>query len=343
MNDNLRHSLHIAMADILYYSGSLRLWQFFRRTITRKKEVYILGLHRVLTDAERSRSNSLDAIVLTDGTFAAILEYLRQQFRIISLSTFLESETSNTDATKPWCLLTFDDGWRDNYTTAFPWLKKFGIPATIFLATGTMECCGGFWVEQLIKAAKDPSLRMKMGSLLQEVFPGKRLARDLEEVIEWLKHMPAEKRQKVLDRILSRSEKQDNSNEADCMLTWSQAVEMSRDGIDFGTHTVTHPLLSYEDDVTVQRELLMSKQSVEEKLGKKVRAFAYPNGDWDARVCRLVEQTGYECAFTTKPGGHCPGQDGYTIQRILLHEGNVTGRDGQFSPAILRLTLAGWA
>jgi len=164
----------------------------------------------------------------------------------------------------------------------------------------------------------------------------------LEEIIEYLKHMPAEKRQCILRQLLPMQEERHRHDEVDQMLTWDQVIEMSRDGIDFGAHTVTHPLLTYENDMTVEQELRTAKHILEENLGKKVRAFAYPNGDWDDRVRRWVEQTGYECAFTTRQGWYRSGQDPYTIRRIMLHEGNVTGRNRQFSPAMLNLTLAGW-
>jgi peptidoglycan/xylan/chitin deacetylase (PgdA/CDA1 family) len=143
--------------------------------------------------------------------------------------------------------------------------------------------------------------------------------------------------------LLPSEENCDGPDEVDSMLTWNQAIEMSRDGIEMGAHTVGHPLLSYENDATVERELCVSKQTLEEKLGKKVRAFAYPNGDWDERVRRCVQQVGYEGAFSTRPGWYRQGQDPYIIRRILLHEGNVTDRKGHFSPAMLSLALAGRA
>ena len=68
-------------------------------------------------------------------------------FRLYRLRPFREA--NDADQAKPLCLLTFDDGWRDTYATAYPWLKRFGMPATVFIATGSIERRGGFWVEQL--------------------------------------------------------------------------------------------------------------------------------------------------------------------------------------------------
>ena len=161
-----------------------------------------------------------------------------------------------------------------------------------------------------------------------------------DDIIERLKCMPSTQRKQLLERLLPGGVKGNHSCTPDEMLNWDDVLKMSSAGIDFGCHTVTHPLLAYEDDGTIEQELLQSKEALEARLGRKVRTFAYPNGNWDSRVRQRVQESGYEYAFTTQGGWHRPGRDPYTIRRILLHEGNVTGRDGQFSPARFNLTLA---
>jgi peptidoglycan/xylan/chitin deacetylase (PgdA/CDA1 family) len=344
MAASVRRLLRSSVAGLSYHSGAFMFWRFFRNRVLHKNEVCVLGLHRVLTKDEQSQSNSLDGMILNDFTFVRLLEYLQQQFRVVSLETLFGGELEMADQTKPSCLLTFDDGWTDTYARAYPWLKRFGMPATVFLATGSIERRGGFWVEQLRKAWRVPSSRAQMKSALgrlEERDTGRFVG--LEDLVEWLKHMPEEKRHLLLMRLIPAEENKDGPDEVDSMMTWGQAIEMSRDGVEIGAHTVNHPLLSYESDTTVESELRLSKQVLEEKLGKKVRAFAYPNGDWDERVRRSVEHVGYECAFTTRPGWYNRRQDPFTIRRILIHEGNITGRDGQFSPAMLSLSLAGRA
>lgn len=342
ITSKLRRFLHHLAAGLLHYSGALRLWRFFRQKILRKNEVCVLGVHRVLREEEKNRSNSLDSIILREATFVKALEYITRRFYVVSLDTFLESETRDIRLSRPLCLLTFDDGWRDSYTVAYPWLKKFGLPATMFITTGFVGAQVSFWVEQVVGVWRSSSPRERTRSLLTAIIPEQGQATRLEEIIEYLKHMPAEKRQCILQQLVPMQEERNRHDEVDQTLTWDQVIEMSHEGIDFGAHTVTHPLLTYEDDMTVERELRVAKQTLEEKVGKKVRVFAYPNGDWDDRVRQWVEQTGYECAFTTRQGWYRSGQDRYTVRRIMLHEGNVTGRHGQFSPAMFNLTLAAW-
>src|SRR6266508_1949539 len=119
-------------------------------------------------------------------------------------------------------------------------------------------------------------------------------------MIECLKHMTDRQRTEILRCLCSDEIETNHEQSIDEMLTWDQVSEMGRGGIDFGAHTMTHPLLPYEDDAAVQEELREAKRVVEERLKKRVRGFAYPNGNWDARVRERVQQSGYDFAFTTQ-------------------------------------------
>jgi peptidoglycan/xylan/chitin deacetylase (PgdA/CDA1 family) len=328
-----RQSVKLIAADALYNSGALRAR--FRRA-GQINQICVLGLHRVLTPEQKAITNSQGAIVLTDATFVALMEFLAARFRFVSLASWLDS-AAEANGSKPACLLTFDDGWQDNYTTAFPVLKRLGIPALIFLATGFIGSGKSFWVERLRAACRDRSCRQA----IQEELAGamRKQYAPVDEIIEHLKRMSSDARERLLQRLLPADSA---AGSADTMLDWAQVREMASAGIEFGSHTDLHPLLPYEDDSRVEQELNNSKQKLEAHLHQPAKAFAYPNGDWDERVRTLVENAGYECAFTTRPGWHRAAGDRLTVHRILLHDGNVTAPDGTFSPAVCSFTLTGW-
>lgn len=341
MRASLRRVCKSSVAGLMHYSRKLVPPGLLRRLST--KEVCVLGLHRVLTKSEWSRSNSLDGMVITDLTYEKLLEDLQRRFQIVSLETIFGEMPIGASKSKPWCVLTFDDGWADTYQRAYPSLKRFGLPATVFIATGSIEHQGGFWVERLNKAWKDPASRVRIESVLRGIPNGSSdYLSGLEDIVEWLKHMPTEKREALLLQLLPPDrETSYGADHVDSMMTWNQVIEMSRNGMEIGAHTVSHPLLTFENDATVERELRASKQTLEQQVGKSIRSFAYPNGDCDPRVRSYVEHAGYECAFTTRPGWYSQREDPYTIHRILVHEGNLTGRNGYYSPAMLSWTLAG--
>jgi peptidoglycan/xylan/chitin deacetylase (PgdA/CDA1 family) len=320
----------------LYYSGAFHCLLRYR---ARRSAVCVLGLHRILDDQQKSRCHSQDAIVLGEESFEEALDFLARHFDFISLTDFLRAKGQDAHGNRPRCVLTFDDGWRDNYAVAYPTLKRKGVPATIFLATRMITGQTTFWVEQLRAACGDSTT---LAVLCKKVAPALKKNPSqvtLDDAVELVKRMPTEARQNFLDQFLPTL---DSRFDGDQMLTWEQVREMSCDAIEFGSHTETHPLLTFEKDDTIEHELCSSRQNIEAMVNAKVRAFAYPNGDWNERVREWVRQTGYEWAFTTRSGWYRPGQDTYTAPRILLHDGNVTGASGRFSPAIFSLTLMGW-
>jgi peptidoglycan/xylan/chitin deacetylase (PgdA/CDA1 family) len=388
----IRHHLHIFLAEFLYYSGLLAAWRFLRTRVSGKDQVCVLGLHRILSEADFARSNSLPGMLLKESTFVSLLEFVKKRFRVIPIH-----ELSRAREHGPCYAFTFDDGWKDNYTGAYPWMRKHAIPATIFLVTGLIGGEDGFWPEEVTAAWSNPATRQKLCSaghqagirvlnpeseihqpggssptLLRAAPPlrseggASASHRDspprtncgvvplpsgegkggeehpapaaLETLIEHLKHMPSRQRDLLLNGLRPASHPANGACSPDRMLTWDEVNEMSQGGIDFGAHTVTHPLLTYEDQATVEREIREAKRMLEERLHKKVRAFAYPNGDWNTETRRLVVAAGYDWAFTTQPGWCRPSQDSFTVPRVLLHEGNVTGHHGKFSPAMFTLT-----
>lgn len=344
MARKLKRLILHAAAGALYYCGLLRLRSFFRRAVLGRKEICILGLHRVLSEEEASRTHSLEGMVMREATFARMLEFLTRKFRVVSMQTFLEGVENDSSDSRPWCLLTFDDGWRDNYTTAYPLLQRFHAPATIFLVTGMIGTPEVFWVERLREAWNSPLRRGEIDSIIAEILPGQKEGREttLEEFIEYAKHQSADDRARLLQRLLPPDRLNDRAGGVDQMMSWNEAAELGRNGVEMGAHTVTHPLLTYEDRAAVRQELRLSKKAPEENLAVQVRAFAYPNGDWNERVREEVKRAGFKCAFTTQRRWYGWGGDLFVIPRIMIHEKKVTGVGGKFSPAVFSLTLARW-
>ncbi|MBZ5516297.1 MAG: polysaccharide deacetylase family protein [Acidobacteriia bacterium] len=337
MAHKVRRFLFCLGAGLLYYSGILPLWFLVRDWMRGGEGVCVIGLHRVLSEEQECRANSLEGIVMRERTFAKLLDYLGRHFAVLSLDAFLDGRRA--PGSKPRCLLTFDDGWRDNYTTALPWLKKHRMPAVIFVVTGFIEERNTFWVERLIQGWRSPEQHAGFRKALEDSTQGRLVGTTFEGIVEHLKNLPAQNREALLASWISAAHVEDGN--PDETFTWEEAADLQKEGIDIEAHSFTHPLLVYEDEQTVSRELAGSKRMLEERLKKKVRAFAYPNGTWDDRVRRQVQMAGYDCAFTTAPGWHHRGDDIYTIRRIMLHEGKVTGVGGEFSPAALAVRLSG--
>lgn len=338
----VRRVSHVLLAMALYYSGALGFLQLVRRRVLHENRDYVLGFHRILVETEKARSASLPGMILDESVFASLLDYLRQRMQFITLETFLRNGAGSDTRGKPCCLVTFDDGWSDTGARAVPLLRHKATPAVVFVPAGIVGSREGFWIERLLRAWSDGASRPKLAFLAGRFGRANGAAGGPEAVIEWLKRMPSQQREEILAAALPPADS-DGAPGIDAIMTWEQLAQAQASGVEIGGHTVTHPLLSYEDEETVDRELRLCRQLLEQKLGAPVRAFAYPNGDWNPKVRERVKAAGYACAFTTEARCCTGKEDRFELPRFLLHDGNVTGLRGKFSPAMLTLTLAGWA
>src|SRR6267143_2306105 len=112
--------------------------------------VLILGYHRVLPESELRRQFVQPGMYVRPRVLEAHLRFLRRHFRIISFDEFLSLRDARAwDPGARYCLITFDDGWRDNYVHAYPLLRRLAMPATIFLPTRFVGTDEWFWPEKL--------------------------------------------------------------------------------------------------------------------------------------------------------------------------------------------------
>jgi peptidoglycan/xylan/chitin deacetylase (PgdA/CDA1 family) len=106
------------------------------------------------------------------------------------------------------------------------------------------------------------------------------------------------------------------------LLTLEQIREMQRCGVEFGSHSATHPLLTPLSDMQLRREVSDSKVKLEDLLGVEVLSFAYPYGGVDERVRCAVAEAGYRLAFTAEPGTNLHNDP------LLQRRAEVSSRSG---------------
>jgi len=223
---------------------------------------------------------------------------------------------------EPVISITFDDGYQDNFLNAFPILQRYGLPATIFLTTGSIDSREPLWFERLALAFKKTSLE----SIDLEIDIPRRLWMRTEaerlqandELYTVLRGLADEQRQEWLSEILSRLGGQEGRERNDKMLTWEQTRHMQKHGVDFGGHTVNHPFVSRLRPEQGGWEISECKRRIEAELQVPVKHFAYPSGreqdvaEWNKK---LVQQAGYEAAVSTKWGLNNPDTDRLEMRR----------------------------
>jgi len=338
----------VCSSDLCAATGVLSLAE--RRA---RQALTILCYHRVLPAAEKARYFIPDMVV-TPAALAAHCELLRARFEVCTLSAALARWPQHNGEQRPLAVITFDDGYRDNYQFAAPVLQEFGLRATFFVITdlaGTNELP---WYDRLAQAAatwracggapaNGHRFAPLLGRLTAHVADANAFAR---AVVSAAKHLPPGERARLLD-YLERSGKAELCTPAppptDLLMTWAQIAALARAGHEIGSHTRTHPILTQLDDAALRLELAGSRAELEAQLGVPPRSVAYPNGDADERVTRAAAAAGYTAGVTLDPGNNPPGCGALRLNRHFMHEERLAGLSGGTSPNVLRLQLAGLA
>jgi peptidoglycan/xylan/chitin deacetylase (PgdA/CDA1 family) len=320
----LRRALKLAWATLLRFSGTLR---FAKRQLARRNAIVVLTLHRVLDDSAFIGSDSQSGIVVRARTFDALARHLKAHYPVVDLGREMLAESASPGPLR--ICVTFDDGWLDNYTTAFASLSSQHISATIFICPDLMNKSEPFWPESVVRffhtqCAGNPERAL---AAIRAVIPDAPAVATADALIEFLKSVPKEKR----DQFLSGFAAPEPSPAIDATMSWDQAAEMSRAGVTFGSHTSSHPILTTLPASEVDHELRASKAAIEARLSMPCACFAYPNGNVNPEVRDLAATAGYRFAFTTRPGAWTQDSDPLQIPRINIAENKLVGARGHFS------------
>lgn len=275
--------------------GLLNSYAFLRRKLT-KSQVAILLYHRVCPKNDNWSLNPL-----SPQSFERQMEYSYRNYEILPLDRLVQYIQREKTLPEKAVVITFDDGYKDNYLYAYPILKKYHIPATIFLTTGHIGSSKLFWFDEVSYVIQLTPLNQlefdQIGS-----YP---LRTDIDRfrashiIIESLKKLPEERKKGSIEKLINACQVDIPTNLGkEFLLSWNEVREMHDDGITFGAHSVNHSILTNLPLEEAKREIIQSKKDIEEKLGQPVTAFSYPNGNFNPEIVKFVKD-GFTCAVTT--------------------------------------------
>lgn len=348
----IKKIIKLSLAAVVYYSGLLALFAFFKRMFFSHGDLAILMYHRVLDHADEEERYSQPGMIVSQQVFDKQISFLAKDYNLLSLENLMELLQKKKPIPKSAVVITFDDGWRDNFLYAYPILKKHKIPATIFLATDFIGSDKIFWFLQVKLLLTEGNLYPeKLTHILEKVKEENKaslsaqalrlldidsIKGDPDKFIERMKQLDFEIIQKIIDGMMVESGlSSDKWTKKRWVLSWDEIIEMSRDNVDFGSHGCSHQILTTLSLDEVERELVQSKKIIEERIGKRVLLFSYPNGDYNPKIKKLVQEAGYGCAITTS--GYEKSKiepDLFALRRIGIHEGMSVGLKGKFSQAL---------
>lgn len=284
------------LSKTLYYSGAISL----TRKLFPLKEITVLMFHQVKAD-----------------NFKEQIEYLRKYYNIISEKELIAWYYKNKKLPKNSIMLTFDDGYLNNYLHAWPILKKYKIPATIFLATGHINKQKMTWydkVEYFINNTNAKEIFFEGKSYILDEEGKKRL---IKKYYYYAITLPNKEKEELIENLVKQTKTVMPKilPEEYGFMNWKQINEMIP-LITFGAHTVNHPILPNLTSEEKRYELEESKKAI--RLNTKIdpSSLCYPNGDYDKETIEIAKELGYKIGFSSNFGRNTKNISPYLIQRI---------------------------
>ncbi len=262
---------------------------------------------------------------VTQKLFEQHMRFLLKAFKPISLSEAVQRLKEN-NLNDNYVVVTFDDGYRNNFTRALPVLKKLNIPAAFFVTTNLLQsadCLWTDWITYLLFRAKNEQVQTMGMTFSLKSFHEREIAS--VRLRQQLKGASFSHVERVLNDLKTQLKVEQTPTEFDperyAFMDWQEARAMAEQGMEIGSHTHRHALLSMLTPDEARKELKQSKELIEKHLNKPCVHFAYPNGgknDFNDTHIQLLKELGYQSALTQIPGKNRPGDDLYRLRRINI-------------------------
>jgi peptidoglycan/xylan/chitin deacetylase (PgdA/CDA1 family) len=287
----------------------------------------VVNYHRIDDPYREPFDSFRPNVSATPRDFGRQMDYLAKWFNAVSLKQVVAWLDGRQDLPPYAALVTFDDGYLDNYGAAFPILRRHKLPALIFLTTAHIGTDAPFYWDlaaYCFAHTRRDHLALPDGRLAhwsnQE-----QLDRIGNDWIESMKTLPQTEKQIHVQRLPGLLGVSIPAGYFQAlMMDWDQVREMKENGIEFGAHTMHHPILTRIPLQQAREEVMGSKARIEAELGETVLGFAYPNGqssDLNKSIEGIVAESGIRAAFTLLSGPSSLGEvkrNPYAIRRIFV-------------------------
>jgi peptidoglycan/xylan/chitin deacetylase (PgdA/CDA1 family) len=263
--------------------------------------LYVFNYHRVGNRNECGYNRAL---------FSCTVEQLREQlavlndrFDFVTIDRLADFARNGYAGRRPLALVTFDDGYADNYLLAFPVLKQLEIPAVFFLPTQFVGARRMLWSDEIawmLRNSRHSTISLPF-ALQPYSLAAERLEQTIRGILRHVRRSPVPIAEQV-DQIRQACGGVAPAADGDWppFMNWEQVREMRSAGMDIGSHTHSHTPLARLTADKQRTELVNSRAVLEGELREPIRAVAYPVGDhtaYTAETCRIAREVGYELGF----------------------------------------------
>ena len=267
--------------------------------------------------------------------------YLKKNYKVISMDelVYLYNNPKIIDKNVNYAAVTFDDGFKNNFSTAAPILSKHKIPTMFYITTGLIGSNNLFWVDKIenyVNRAnvKSFKLRLNINYIKFNIESSERKIQAIKKIKSYCKLIPRKDKDRVL-KELKEVTKYKNSKKAIKnyeILNWNEIRLMSKNKLfSFGAHTVDHEILSYLSQSDMMKQIQKSVSTLSNNLNLRVKHFSYPEGQknhYNHLVIKFLKKIGIVCSPSAVNGLNSQNDDLFHLKRIMV------GFDGQKFPKL---------
>lgn len=277
-------------------------------------KLVVFIFHRVLAERDPLLPGEPDAI-----QFDWMVRLISRNFNVLPFGQAVGLLRSGALPRAAACI-TFDDGYKDNFSVALPILKRHGLVATFFIATGFLGG-GRMWNDDIIEAIRLlPSEVVdwsEFGLARHDLTTHHERLNSIGNVLGTLKYIPHGHREATAREIARRAGVGDRSEQ---MMSADDVRALRAAGMELGGHTRSHPILNSLEDSEAYSEIAEGKVELETILSERVDVFAFPNGnpkrDLAARHVEMLKEAGFVAAATTERGVGSVTTDPFMMPRF---------------------------
>jgi peptidoglycan/xylan/chitin deacetylase (PgdA/CDA1 family) len=337
-----------AVARALHVAGANRAVAALRRREAGGARVIVLSYHRVTTDFERSAAEGLASMLVSTATLRRQLEQVARTHDVVSMSDAARilSEPRGT-ARRDVATITFDDGYADNHAIALPVLRALRMPATVYVATGYTGTRRRMLHDRLFAALTalarrgEPPHRISLDGPAHALYGACARSGPAATLDRLIARLPHDGLVLVTEALEARAGLREEDLPAGTrLLDWEELRALDAGGFEVGGHSVRHAVLANLPLAEARKEIAGCRDEIAERLGKRPRHFAYPNGYHSPAVRRAVREAGFETAATTEDRENLRGADPLALYRKVLWENSTLGAVG-YSAALAACAFDG--
>ena len=309
-----------------------------------KGRLSIATFHRVLPEAQR-KAYPYPRLVVTPQELDILLAYFKKHFDCGTLAAQHARYLKGESPERPLLALTFDDGQHDNFIHARPVLDRHQVKASFFIPVAAIQRQQLLWHDQLgfaiLALLKQPGGTQRLMMTLDEAgLSASGPSNLLSNVVSGSKQLTLEARLRLIETLKLASGNMPVPEFARLM-TFEELAELTHDGHEIGSHSMTHCLMPECDDRALTYEVGESRRVLQAETGQPIDTFCYPNGNSDARTAQAVANGGYRRAVTTTWGSNGLQADHFQLRRYDMDAQRLLSRRGEFMPAVLAFRMSG--